>query len=167
MTKTVLAVLAGLSITGCVLGDEGSSSDGAYQSGALQGDLTAARIATANYHDFSVATAAGYVNTGLACIEGQGFHYIRPDLLGTNDVTRPQVLLYLPDSAGTLELVALEWIQPIDDSTTQPNVLFGETFHGPNNIDGVPFPFFGLHVWAWQENPNGLFSDTNPRIHCP
>ena len=94
-------------------------------------------------------------------------HYIKGSLIGTNDVTLPQLLLYFPDDTGTLELVALEWIEPIVDATTKPLTLFGQTFHGPEHVDGVPFDFFGLHVWAWENNSSGLFSDTNPKIHCP
>ena len=166
MTKTMLAMFAVLSITGCVVGDEPPRSE-ALESATLQADLTAARQATANYHDLSVASAAGYVNTGLPCIEGQGVHYIKGSLIGTNDVTLPQLLRYFPDATGTLELVALEWIEPIVDATTKPLTLFGQTFHGPEHVDGVPFDFFGLHVWAWKNNSSGLFSDTNPNIHCP
>jgi hypothetical protein len=165
MTKTVLAMVAALSITGCIVGDE-SAPAGSFESTALQSDLKAAKQATAKYHDFAVATADGYVNTGLPCIEGQGFHYIKGSLIGTNDVTLPQLLMYLPDATGTLQLVALEWIEPIADATTKPLTLFGQTFHGPEHVDGVPFDFFGLHVWSWQSNPSGLFSDTNPNIHC-
>ena len=166
MTKTVLAVLAALSVTGCVVGSNDVATENAYETGTLK-DLTAARNATAAYHDIAAATADGYVNSGLPCIEGQGFHFINGSLIGTNDVTRPHLLLYFPDATGTLELIALEWIKPIVDDTTTPSTLFGQTFHGPENVDGVPFSFFGLHVWAWKDNPDGLFDDTNPRIHCP
>jgi hypothetical protein len=65
-----------------------------------------------------------------------------------------------------LQLVALEWLQPITDETTKPLTLFGQTFHGPNIVEGVPFPCFALHVWAWKDNSNGLFDDANPQVNC-
>jgi hypothetical protein len=65
-----------------------------------------------------------------------------------------------------LQLVALEWLQPIADETTRPATLFGQTFHGPNTVEDVPFPFFALHVWAWKDNSDGLFEDANPRVSC-
>jgi hypothetical protein len=171
MIKTALATLTALAFTGCVIGDESTSSNGANESGSLessrlQRDLAAARRATAAFQDIAKAEAAGYANSGLPCIEGQGFHWLKPSLLGGTDVTAPAALLYFPDEYGEMELIALEWIEPIADSTTKADVLFGQTFHGPEHVDGVPFDFFGLHVWAWLNNRSGLFSDTNPRIHC-
>jgi len=26
--------------------------------------------------------------------------------------------------------------------------------------------FYTLHVWAWKDNPNGLYADWNPRVNC-
>ncbi|TMQ20072.1 MAG: hypothetical protein E6J91_04765 [Deltaproteobacteria bacterium] len=102
----------------------------------------------------------------MPCIEGQGFHWLKPSLLGNHDVTTPAALLYFRDDDGELELIAIEWITPISSSTQTADVLFGQTFHGPEHVDGVPFDFFGLHVWAQLNNRTGLFSDTNPRISC-
>jgi hypothetical protein len=28
------------------------------------------------------------------------------------------------------------------------------------------FGVFGLHVWVWRNNPNGLFEEAHPRISC-
>ncbi len=169
MHKLFIAMLVSAPLIGCVdntdtdtLGVETSEL-----SQSVQQDIHAAREATKDYRNFDNAVADGFVNTGLPCIEGQGFHYIRPDLLGTNDVTLPHVLMYAPKKNGTLELIALEWITPIADATTQAPTLFGEVFHGPNTVEGIPFQFFGLHVWAWEHNKNGVFADTNPKVHCP
>lgn len=118
--------------------------------------IAAARSATAKYHDLDTALEDGFVDTGLPCIEGQGFHYVKLARVGSLDIEKPQVLVYAPDN----RLVALEWIIPaslVDEAPT----LFGETFHGPN--DGG---LFFLHVWAWQGNPDGMFADTHPQIHC-
>ena len=171
MIKTALAMLAALAFTGCVTDDESTSTTEAYVSGSPdsscpQRDLAAARRATARFHDIAAAERAGYADSGLPCIEGQGFHWLNPSLLGNHDVTTPAALLYFPDDDGEMRLIALEWITPISSSTQTADHLFGQTFHGPNHEEGVPFDFFALHVWAWLNNRAGLFSDTNPRIHC-
>src|SRR5262249_55983035 len=123
----------------------------------LQRELAAARQATAKYHNLDAARADGFVNTGLPCIEGQGLHYINPSWIGTLDVEKPQILVYAPGD----HLVALEWFVPASLAGDVPPTLFGQTFHG-SSADG----FYFLHVWAWEANPNGMFADTHPRIHC-
>jgi hypothetical protein len=167
MIKTVLATLTALAFTGCVIGDSGTSDTGAYELTALQqSDLNRARQATDAFHSVAAIEAAGYANSGLPCFEGQGFHWLNPSLLGSLDVTTPAAVMYTPDDKGVLKLIALEWITPISDPSQTPPTLFGQTFHGPEHVDGVPFDFYGLHVWAWLNNGSGLFSDTNPKIHC-
>ena len=167
MLKTVLATLAALAFTGCVIGDESTSNNGALELTTMQqSDLVKARQATDAFHSVAAAEAAGYGNSGLPCFEGQGFHWLNPSRLGSLDVTAPAAVMYIPDSTGALKLLALEWITPISDPAQTPPTLFGQTFHGPEHVDGVPFDFYGLHVWAWLSNGTGLFSDTNPKIHC-
>ena len=168
MLKTVLATLAALAFTGCVIGDASTSNDGAFElSPAQQSDLVKARQATDAFHSVAAAEAAGYGNSGLPCIAGQGFHWLKGSLLGNLDVTTPAALLYFPDDTGALKLLAIEWITPISDPAQTAPTLFGQTFHGPEHVDGVPFDFYGLHVWTWLANGTGLFSDTNPKIRCP
>ncbi len=38
-------------------------------------------------------------------------------------------------------------------------------FVGEPNRYALP-AFYELHVWAWEENPSGSFSDWNPRVSC-
>jgi hypothetical protein len=123
----------------------------------VRGDLAQARQATAKYHNLDAAIADGFVNTGLPCIEGQGYHYINVNRIGAVDVESPQLLVYAPDG----RLVALEWLIPASLTGGVPPTLFGETFHGP-----IPADFFILHAWVWRANPDGMFADENPRIHC-
>lgn len=120
--------------------------------------LVAARNATIQYRDFDNAVAAGYVDTGLPCIDGQGYHWIRPDLLNTYDITQPTALLYDTD----FELVALEWVTPVDSVGGVRPVLFGETYHGPV----LDPPLFVLHVWTESCNEAGVFADANPDESC-
>ena len=48
-----------------------------------------------------------------------------------------------------------------------PPALDGQVFHyvGSPNRFGLP-AFYALHVWAWRNNPNGMFADWNPKVSC-
>jgi hypothetical protein len=43
----------------------------------------------------------------------------------------------------------------------------GQHFHyvGSPNRYRLP-PFYELHVWAWRDNPHGMFVDWNPEVSC-
>ena len=139
--------------------EEVSSEICGYSLTATQeAQIQAAREATGRYHNFDNAVADGYVDTGLPCIDGQGYHYIRPDLLDTYDVTQPTALLY----DTKFRLVALEWVTPVEAVDGVRPVLFEETYHGPV----LDPPLFVLHVWAQQCNPDGVFADANPNVTC-
>jgi hypothetical protein len=60
-------------------------------------------------------------------------------------------------------VIASEW----HASHPEPPVLMGQHFHyvGSPNRYGLP-AFYELHVWAWKDNPNGMFTDFNPRVSC-
>jgi hypothetical protein len=48
-----------------------------------------------------------------------------------------------------------------------PSELMGQFFHlfdAPNRF-GLP-AFYTLHVWAWNENPNGAFVNSHPKVSC-
>jgi hypothetical protein len=167
MTKALLAVLATFPLTACVADSEDQYSvDTSALSESAQADFSAARSASAEYHSLATAQADGYVDTGLPCIDGQGYHWIKPSLLGTYSATEPHILMYFP-RGDHMQLVALEWIQPIADETTTAATMFGHEFHGPNTVPGVPFSFYGLHVWAWLNNGAGMFEDANDKLVCP
>jgi hypothetical protein len=48
------------------------------------------------------------------------------------------------------------------------------TVVGNNAVDGVTWvhsyvtipAFYELHVWAWKNNPSGMFTDWNPNVSC-
>lgn len=48
-----------------------------------------------------------------------------------------------------------------------PPVLMGQLFNyvGSPNRYGIP-AFYELHVWAWKNNPSGMFADWNPMVSC-
>ena len=87
------------------------------------------------------------------------------------DVDQPEVLVYEPRN-GRLHLVAAEYVTPAEaweathDDFDLPN-LMGHLFHfapGPNRYG--PPAIYELHVWAWKDNPKGVFADWNPTVSC-
>jgi hypothetical protein len=152
---------------------------------AGRSDLAGVRAATARFHSLQQAEAAGYGQPPApaplhSCISdlmgmgAMGFHYINGhylldgDLAGTVDPDHPEVLVYEPDSHGTLHLVALEYVifESAWTGTDRPT-LFGATFDetpSPNRYD-IP-AFYSLHVWLYKDNPDGMFAPMNPNVSC-
>ena len=93
-----------------------------------------------------------------------GYHWVNPSLVDpVFDPRHPEVVLYANGPGGKLRLVALEYIV-IDIGQDRP--MFGDH---PFDIGGtpVPDPHWSLHVWLYEENPNGIFTPFNPKIVCP
>jgi hypothetical protein len=145
-------------------------------------DLARARAATARFHSFAAAQAAGYGGpvqdaAGITCIASapgvMGVHYVRADILldGAIDAANPELVVYQPQANGELRLVALEYLVFQGDwlaaGNSAPPSLFGQTFTlvPAGNRYGLP-PFYELHAWIWQHNPDGMFKDWNPRGTC-
>lgn len=141
------------------------------------GLVRAVEQSTRPYLRLSNAEAAGY---GLAsgCVSGgdegaMGLHYARGDLFGDGalDASNPEMLVYEPLPGGRMRLVAVEYLVFADAwsgaGNTSPPVLMGQQFHylGSPNRYGLPAAYI-LHVWAWKYNPNGMFSNFNPRVSC-
>jgi hypothetical protein len=133
------------------------------------------REVTQNFHDVTAAMAAGYVSVD-SCESGpnegaMGVHYVNAAFVddGVLDVQRPEVLVYEPRD-GRLRLVAVEFFviaEQWDAANTGSPVLGGQLFNyvgAPNRLR-LP-PHYELHVWAWKRNPNGTFSDWNPKVSC-
>ena len=133
-------------------------------------NLAALRRATAPFHNFETAVAAGWSAQITACMTdpagagGMGFHYGNPALIdGTVRVEQPELLLYEPERNGRLRLVAVEYIIPYTahSRSATPPVLFGQEFKQNDT-----FQLWGLHAWVWKHNPSGMFADWNPRVTC-
>ena len=158
--------------------------------------LAALRSATAGFHDGNVAIAAGYANpSGIPCVDSpqgtMGVHVVKASLLDQAVTPNaPELLLYLPKANGGFKLVAVEYLVPVlvrnlstgvvspwfamtpwgagyAVVTPRPSV-FGEAFEGPmpGHEPGMPW-HYDKHVWLWNTNPNGMFSQWNPSIACP
>ena len=129
--------------------------------------LTATKRATAKYHDIQTALDEGFVQLS-PCISvpglgAMGYHYgnfgriMNPNV----DATEPEVLLYMPDEDGTMRLVGLEYVVPAPRVPSAPT-LFGQTFGFSPERNS-----YEQHVWAWRNNPSGIFAPFNPKLECP
>ena len=145
-------------------------------------DIEAMRAALAKYKDPYVAVRDLYLST-VGCVHydgtkmpghmeypkgGMGVHFVNLTVQGPLDPMKPNVLIYEPVD-GRLQLVAAEWLVPVTVAKERP-VLFGQPFQGP--MEGheplIPqgFVHYDLHAWLFKENPNGMFSPTNPDVSC-
>ena len=167
-------------------------------------DLAAVRAAAERYRDVNVALAEGYIAApGSMCesaehmgqsaaLGAMGIHYFRPDLLGITappnprvggsgthiDFLNPAILIYEPQSDGSLELVAVEnlvfesaWRAAGHD---EPPSFHGRPYERMADDPATPIdeahmfePHFDRHVWLYRDNPNGVFAPFNPNVSCP
>jgi hypothetical protein len=141
-------------------------------SAAENKDIANLHAATARFHRYdAVAKNAGYtflfmnmcmVDESPDRAGGMGYHYVNTELLdGKVEVDKPEALLYEPESNGKLRLVAVEYVIPKDawHADTLPR-LFGQ------QLKLNSFDLYALHVWAWENNPSGIYASWNPRVNC-
>lgn len=133
-------------------------------------DLDRLRAATRTYQNLDSAVAAGFPREVKDCLVHEhhgamGFHHVNRSYLDTKrDVARPQILLYerMPD--GKYRLNGVEFIIPYRlwarDSVAP--VMMGQRMHQEDNLK-----FWYLHVWAWLDNPDGVFANFNSAVSCP
>ena len=138
--------------------------------GAMAADSPlAAQVKSANqrFADVAVAKSEGYA--AIPCVSGidggaMGVHFVNQKLLDDPavDIGKPEAVLYEPSTDGKLTLVAVEYI-----TEKGPAALGSQLFSFTNapNRYGLP-AFYELHVWAWRDNPTGVFSDMNPTVSC-
>jgi hypothetical protein len=132
------------------------------------------RRATSRFRDINVALSEHWV-PGTPCVSGpnsgaMGVHFVLPERLGdgTLNADQPEALIYEPMSNGAMRLVGVEFIVLANTwtSTSAPS-LDGHLMNyvGEPNRYGLP-AFYELHVWAWDQNPNGNFADWNTQVNC-
>ena len=100
-----------------------------------------------------------------------GVHYANGVLVGDPalEIARPEVVMYEWQD-GRPRLIAVEYVvlaEAWNAANDAPPVLGGQLFSytGAPNRYGIP-AFYSLHVWAWQQNPDGLFADYNRKVSC-
>ena len=145
--------------------------DGAALGAEVERDLAALRRLTAPMHRFEHATSedVGWTVQATGCrdnaeLGGMGYHYANPAYLdGVVEVMKPEILMYEPQKNGSMRLVGIEYIIPFAllDHESEPPTLMGQTLK-QNFNDEV----WMLHVWVWQDNPDGIFADWNPTVTC-
>ena len=147
-----------------------------------QAELDAIRAALSKYKDPYVAVRDLYLST-VACVHydgtemaghmhypkgAMGIHFVNVTIQGPLDPLKPNVLIYEPKD-GKLELVAVEWLVPLDVAKERPSIL-GQPFQGPMEghepLIRAGFHHYDLHAWLFKDNPNGMFSPTNPDVNC-
>lgn len=133
------------------------------------------RQGTGDFRDPALAMAAGYTSTG-SCVSGpqegaMGIHFANGALIddAALDPQAPELLIY-EQRGGRLRLVGVEFLviaEAWHAVNSAPPVLLGQHFQlvGAPNRYGLP-PFYELHVWAWKNNPHGMFVDWNPAVSC-
>jgi hypothetical protein len=138
------------------------------ENAAFNKTIAQLRSATARYHDINAAIDDGFVflhecedRPGEGPV---GIVYVNIERLvdGIVDPSAPDALLYEPGKNGQLRLTGAElaipyalWTEP------DPPEFLGASFQREDE-----FGVFGLHVWIWRHNPDGMFATGNPRISC-
>ena len=133
------------------------------------------RAATARFQELDAAQAAGYALLH-GCVSGpdhgaMGVHFVNGDLVGDGqvDAAHPEALIY-EFKKGAPTLVGVEFVVLADQwnaAHAAPPVLGGQlfTYNTAPNRYGIP-AFYALHVWAYRENPDGVFADWNRNVTC-
>lgn len=129
----------------------------------------AKRDELSKYRDVSRAVEDGYQLTTpyVRTDEGVlGLPFVNLDVPEL-DPDEPQVLFYNLREDGTYELLGVEWLVHAE-GRDQPPSLFGKEFTGPTPGETAFIPeHYGLHVWLFDENPDGLFAEYHTAADPP
>lgn len=179
MIKSLSMVAALTMLVGCVSGapetyraaDTHSSVAAhgtGYRSEKSDSDVERVRLATERFLDLDVAVAEGWSDQyPSGCAESpegaQAYHYLNRALVdGSVDLLRPELLMYEPQEDGSMELVGVDYIIPFDQwPSDEPPTLLGHAL-----ARNEPLEVWAIHIWAWRDNPNGVFAPWNPAVTC-
>ncbi len=199
----VIGIAAACIVAGAAFTSTAGRHARAVKDRALAARLDSIRTATERFKDVKVAIKEGYVRDPMdmcvtapfegqpAQLGGMGIHYFRPDLLqltattprvngkGTHtDFSTPGVLVYEPQSDGSLKLVAIENLVFVDAwhaaGHTSPPEFEGNQYYrmvdnpATTDVDEAHgfMPHYELHMWLYRDNPNGVFAPFNPDVTC-
>ena len=127
---------------------------------AVNTELAQARQATLKYQDLNVALADGYADINVV-MPNMGRHYMKQSLVDSRfEVDKPEVLVYEPEG-GSMKLVALEYVVPLDSAATAPAGFTGSSDVWDRN---TTFQLWTVHAWVHRDNPSGVFNPTNPLV---
>jgi hypothetical protein len=143
------------------------------QAGAL---VSVVREVTERFRDVKAAETEGY-ELAFGCVSGgeygaMGLHYVNFPLVldGVLDPRRPEIVIYEPLPNGRRRLIGADYLiraSDWDPVNSSPPQIMGQLMHlieSPNRY-GLP-TFYTLHVWAWKENPTGMFSNWHSKVSC-
>ena len=136
------------------------------------------KAATTRYRDINVALNEGWVQA-TPCVSSpsagaMGVHFLKADRLhdGVLKADEPEMLIYEPLPAGKFRLLGVEYLVLATDWSAHnppgsaPSVDGHlANFVGEPNRYALP-AFYEMHVWAWEDNPNGSFADFNSKVSC-
>jgi len=134
--------------------------------------------ATARYTNINAAIADGWV-AATPCVSGpntgaMGVHLVLPARIsaGVLKAEEPEALIYEPMAKGAMRLVGVEFIVLASVwASNNPGggvpALEGNLLNyvGAPNRYGLP-AFYEMHVWAWEHNPLGNYTDWNTHVSC-
>lgn len=154
------------------------SHDSPSQAASFSPLVEKVRLATSRFIDINVALHEGWVQ-GTPCVSGpnsgaMGVHFILPSRIGDGalNANEPEALIYEPMPNGAMRLVGVEfivlagdWARLHTDGSTPALDGHLTNYVGEPNRYGLP-AFYELHVWAWEDNPNGNFADWNTQVTC-
>lgn len=159
LSQSFLLLLISLAVFNCDRDDDNQPQPETWEL-----EVEQLKSATQQYVDFAIAEDEGRIDVS-GYVPNMGHHYLQPGLSdGTFELEKPEIILYVPDDNGNMQMVAVEYSIVPDD---------------PNNPGSPPEGFTGdkdewhfnemvgqwqLHVWTILENPEGIFQPFNLEI---
>jgi hypothetical protein len=123
------------------------------------------RSAIEQFKIFETAQTVGYDIQATEYRTQMGIHFLNADLLDEKfEVEKPEVLIFINDPAGEMQLVAVEYGVPIQDINNPPPPPEGYTGTADVWKVDTEFNLWTLHVWVIMENPEGIFTPMNPML---
>jgi len=132
-------------------------------------DLERIRTATASFKSLDAAVTAGYQREVKQCIAhptlgGMGYHHANDALFDDKlNVEHPEILVYEKKPNGEYKLNGVEFYVPF---SAHPRDAAPPEIMGQKLTPFDPGKFWYLHVWAWTDNPAGVFADWDPEVKC-
>jgi len=164
----VLFLAAAVSLVGACSRATESSADDASLTAAQRKGVAQLRQATTSFHSLAAAKTAGYTNqfpAGCAASPAgvQGYHFLNESLVDAQiDLLKPELVMYEPQPDGSMTLIGVDYIVPFDQWTSsEAPTLLGVPF-----MRNEPLGVWALHIWAWRDNPSGMFAMWNPKASC-
>lgn len=165
----VLALVAGVSSSSLAQSPSAAPPTTGYGELVREG-LTRVRATLAAYVTLDSAVAAGYARDVPRCYVHEhhgamGYHHINRGYVDARiEVDRPEILLYERQPDGRYTLNGVEYIIPYTrwPRDSVPPRVFDLDLKQEDDLK-----LWYLHMWAWKENPAGLFADWNPTVRCP